>query len=193
MTICLFGAASEKIDQKYKDAVEKLGYDLARRGHDLIFGAGGNGLMGAAARGVKAGGGKVIGVVPKFFREDNIESHYNDCDEFIECDTMNERKQIMEDRCDAFVVVPGGIGTFDEFFEVLTNKQLGQHEKPIAVYNIDGFYDELDFMLYRVMSKGFIQSTCRMLYAIFGDAEDLFSYIEHIRPLGMTVKDYKKG
>ena len=81
--------------------------------------------MGAAARGMKAGGGKITGVIPNFFREETIEEIYSECDEIIFTDTMQERKKTMEDRADAFIVVPGGIGTFEEMFEVLTLKQLG--------------------------------------------------------------------
>ncbi len=143
MKICVFGAASSEIDEIYINAVEELGENLAKRGHELVFGAGGNGLMGAAARGFKRGDGKVYGVIPSFFRDENIEAIFDKCDELIFTETMAQRKTKMEDIADAFIVVPGGIGTFEELFEVLTLKQLGRHTKPIAVYDIDGYYKNL--------------------------------------------------
>lgn len=193
MKICLFGSASNRIDPIYIEKTEKLGREIAERGHTLVFGGGGNGLMGAAARGVKAAGGEIIGVIPRFFEDQKIEAAYEDCTELILCDTMNERKQIMEDLADAFLITPGGIGTYDEFFEVLTNKQLGLHEKPIAVYNIDGFYDELETMMYKAMNKRFIKANCRMLYMTFTDREEMLGYIEHILPLGLKLRDLKDG
>ena len=141
MRICVYGAASPIIDPEYIRLVEIMGEKMAKRGHSLVFGGGGNGLMGAAARGVKKGGGHILGVIPKFFDDEKIEAVYSECDELIEPDTMRERKQIMEDNAEAFIIVPGGIGTFEEFFEILTLKQLCRHNKPIAIYNLQ-FRDE---------------------------------------------------
>jgi len=193
MNICLFGSASDKIDQKYKDATEALGREIARRGHTMVFGGGGNGLMGAAARGVAAENGKIIGVIPKFFDDEKIEAIYDNCEELIFCETMDERKQIMDERSDAFIIVPGGIGTYDEFFGVITKKQLGRMDKPIAVYNFDNYYDELESLMYRAMNKRFVKSNCRMLYMTFTDVEEMFDYVEHVRLLGLSVKELKDG
>ena len=137
MKICIFGAASAHIDDIYIKKVEELGELLAKRGHSLVFGAGATGLMGAAARGFKRGGGFIHGVIPKFFREESVELIYEDCDKITYTETMSERKKTMEDECDAFIVTPGGIGTFEEFFEVLTLKQLGRHQKAIVIYDIE--------------------------------------------------------
>ena len=93
----------------------------------LIIGGGASGLMGAAARGTKKGGGSILGVIPKFFEEETIEAIYDECDEMLTPDTMRERKQLMEDNADAFIITPGGIGTFEEFFQVFTAKQLAIH------------------------------------------------------------------
>lgn len=193
MNICVFGAASTKVDEKYISAVESIGCDMAKRGHNLIFGAGGNGLMGAAARGVKSGGGKITGVIPEFFKNEEIEAIYDGCDELIYTPDMRTRKAIMEDSSDGFIIVPGGIGTFEEFFEVLTLKQLGRHDKPIAIYNIDGFYDNLEALIYGAMNEKFIRANCRMLYMIFSDAGELFSYIESGESTKLTVHDLKDG
>ena len=120
MRICVFGAASPTIDKKYIEATEKMGEILAGRGHGRVFGGGGNGLMGAAAEGFREGGADIIGVIPSFFRNENIEAICDFCNTLYEPDTMRERKQIMEDNADAFVIVPGGIGTYEEFYEILT-------------------------------------------------------------------------
>ena len=160
MRICVYGAASPTIDPYYIEMVEKLGREMARRGHSLVFGGGGNGLMGAAARGVRDGGGAILGVIPKFFDEEKVEAICDFCTELVQPDTMRERKQIMEDNADAFIVVPGGIGTFEEFFEILTLKQLCRHNKPIALYNLRGYYNELEAMMQASIQKNFIHQLC---------------------------------
>ncbi|MBR6741472.1 MAG: TIGR00730 family Rossman fold protein [Clostridia bacterium] len=154
MKICIFGASSNEIDEKYILAVEKLGEELAQKGHTLVFGAGCNGLMGAAARGFKRMGGKIIGIIPDFFREEMVEVIYTECDELIYTETMAQRKAKMEDMADAFLVAPGGMGTFEEFFEALTLKQLGRHNKPMAIFNIDGYYDKLEAFMQYSISEG---------------------------------------
>ncbi len=193
MRICLYGAASPTIDPEYIEKVELLGKEMAQRGHSLVFGGGGNGLMGAAARGVKSGGGHILGVIPKFFEEEKVEAICDFCDELILPDTMRERKQIMEDNADAFIVVPGGIGTFEEFFEILTLKQLCRHNKPIAIYNINGYYNEINTAMSQAMKKNFIRENCTELYAISESLEELFRYIETPVESIRSVKELKDG
>ena len=192
MKICVFGAASPTIDPRYIEEVEKLGREMAKRGHSLVFGGGGNGLMGAAARGVRDGGGEIVGVIPKFFDNESIEAICDFCTELVYTETMRERKQVMEDRCDAFIVVPGGIGTFEEFFEVLTLKQLCRHNKPIAVYNILGYYNELNETMKSAMAKNFIRENCSDLYLITDSPEEVLSYVESPEA-ERTVRDLKDG
>ena len=193
MRICVYGAASPTIDHSYIETVEKMGKEMVLRGHSLVFGGGGNGLMGAAARGVRSEGGKILGVIPKFFDEEDIEAICDFCDELIQPNTMRERKQIMEDNADAFIVVPGGIGTFEEFFEILTLKQLCRHNKPIAIYNINGYYDELNMVLIEAMKKNFIREDCSDLYEITDDLEKVFAYVENTESKIHTVKELKDG
>ena len=193
MKICVFGAASPTIDQEYIDKVEALGAEMAKRGHSLVFGGGGHGLMGASARGVHAENGHVLGVVPRFFEDENIENLYDNCDELIETDTMRERKQIMEDNADAFIIVPGGIGTFEEFFEILTLRQLCRHYKPIAIYNIKGYYDEMLTMLEASTKKGFIRGGCMDLFFISSDLQKLLAYVEAPPKPVCSVKELKDG
>ncbi len=193
MRICVYGAASPTIDAEYKEKVEAMGREMVARGHSLVFGGGGHGLMGAAANGVRAAGGHIFGVIPKFFDEENVEALFEDCDELAQPETMRERKQIMEDNADAFIVVPGGIGTFEEFFEILTLKQLCRHDKPIAIYNIKGYYDEMLFMLEKATEKNFIRGGCMDLFRISENLEDLFAYIENPPKKQRSVQDLKDG
>lgn len=193
MRICVYGAASPTIDPEYFEIVENMGREMVKRGHSLVFGGGGNGLMGAAARGVRAEGGYIMGVIPKFFDEENVEAICDFCDELIMPDTMRQRKQIMEDNADAFVVVPGGIGTYEEFFEILTLKQLCRHNKPIVIYNIKDYYAELILTMEKAMEKNFIRGNCRDLYMATEDLEELFAYVEApVQPIH-TVKELKDG
>lgn len=191
MRICVFGAASNEIDLKYVDAVENLCRKLAERGHSLVFGAGANGLMGAAARGMKAGGANIIGVIPGFFRDETIEQIYGECDELIFTETMQERKKKMEDLADAFIVVPGGIGTFEEMFEVLTLKQLGRHQKPIIFYNLSCYFDNLMKFMRHCSDEGFIRKNCHKLYNVSEIDEEIFDFVEHSKPLNFSVSDLK--
>ncbi len=182
MKICVFGAASAHIDDIYVKKIEELGEMLAKRGHSLVFGAGATGLMGAAARGFKRGGGYIHGIIPEFFREEGVEIIYDDCDKMTYTKTMSERKQKMEDDCDAFIIAPGGIGTFEEFFEVLTLKQLGRHKKAIAVYNIGNYYDELENFMKVVYERKFINFKCYEMYSYFDSAEEIADYLESYEP-----------
>lgn len=193
MRICVFGAASPTIDDEYKKQVEILGEKMAERGHSLVFGGGGNGLMGAVANGVYAKGGYILGVIPKFFDDENIEAICDFCDEMLMPETMRQRKQLMEDNSDAFIIVPGGIGTFEEFFEILTLKQLCRHNKPIAIYNLLGYYDSLHGVMREAIQKNFIRENCLELYKITDNLDELFEYIEApVKEIG-SVKDLKDG
>ena len=193
MKICVFGASSAHIDDIYIKKVEDLGEKLAERGHSLVFGAGGTGLMGAAARGFKRGGGYIHGVVPSFFRDDGIEQLYAECDEVTYTETMRERKAIMEDVSDKFVVVPGGIGTFEELFEVLTLKQLNRHDKGIVIFDIDGYYDGMEIFMETAYKRKFITEKCRHLYENYDNIDDVINYVENYKPDGTPWQKLKLG
>ena len=193
MRICVYGAASPTIDPEYIRQTEILGEEMAKRGHSLVFGGGANGLMGAAARGVKKGGGSILGVIPKFFENETIEAIYDKCDELLTPDTMRERKQLMEDNSDAFIITPGGIGTYEEFFEILTLKQLCLHNKPIAIFNIMGYYDGLNEVMNQAMQKNFIRENCSTLFRITDNLDELLGYIETPVDDTLTVKQLKDG
>ena len=175
MRICVFGASSNDIDQAYIKAGEMLGSRMAEKGHELVFGGGRTGLMGAVARGVKSGGGKITGVAPTFFDLPGI--LYQECDEFIYTETMRERKDLMDQMAQAFIMTPGGIGTMEEFFEIYTLKQLNRHSKPIGILNVNGYYDELMQMLVHTAEKGFMDMKCIDLFCVSEDPVELLELI----------------
>ena len=177
MNICVYGAASKEIDKLFINAGEELGAMLAARGHTLIFGGGAHGMMGALARGADSKNGSIVSVAPSFFDVDGV--LYEWCSEYVYTDTMRERKQIMEDRSDGFIVSPGGIGTFEEFFEIFTLRQLDRHRKPIAVYNIDGYYDPMLTMLENAVDRGFMNGGNLGLFFVSDRAEEILDYIEN--------------
>ncbi len=180
MQICIYGAASTEIDRYYIDIVEKLSEELAKRGHRLIYGAGAGGLMGAAARGFHREGARVTGVAPTFFQEAGIEALYDDADVLLYTDSMGTRKTVMEMNADAFIVTPGGIGTLDEFFQVLTLKQLHRINRPIALFNIKGFYYSVEALMHNAAEEKFLRRDCLSLYKAFTEDEtdELIKYIE---------------
>lgn len=188
MKICVYGASSSAIDPAFLAAGETLGREMARRGHSLVFGGGANGMMGAVARGVTAGGGEILGIAPSFFRVDGV--LYERCTRFLYTDTMRERKRRMEENADAFVMTPGGIGTLEEFFEILTLRQLGRHEKPIAVLNTMGYYDSMRQMLQTAVDCNFMQAANLSLYAAFREPVALLDYLEtaHDAPKTAALK-----
>ena len=175
MNVCIYGASSTQIDSRYIAATEELGEALARAGHSLVYGAGGAGLMGAAARGMTRGGGYIVGVVPSFLKVDGI--LYEHCDEMVYTETMRERKQIMDERSDAFIVTPGGIGTYEEFFEMYTLKQLGRHNKPIIIYNIGGYYDRLLDMLRFTVEEKFMQPMSMELLTVATTPQEVLAQL----------------
>lgn len=190
MNICVYCASSENIDKSFLRAGEDFGRTLAENNHTLVFGAGKYGIMGAVARGVSAGKGNIIGVVPYFF--DEFDVIFEDC-QLIRTDTMRQRKQIMEENSDAFVMMPGGIGTFEEFFEILTLKQLRRHRKPIAVYNVNHYYDGLIKMLNTAIENGFMTSQCKKLMFISDNPQEILDYFADYKPFSYDKYNFLKA
>ena len=178
MNITLYGAARESIDAYYKEEAERLGVQMARRGHTMVFGAGASGLMGAAARGMVKGGGRIIGVTPHFMHK--YEPIFEHCTELIDTETLSERKDRMESLADAFVIVPGGIGTFDEFFQILTLKKLGRHNKPIVLFNVKNFWDNVLAAVGSDMLKGFIDTDVSGCFAVCETPESTIDLLEKL-------------
>ena len=189
MKICIYGASSNAIDKAFLDAGESLGKALAKREHTVIFGGGAAGLMGAVARGAKCENGEIIGISPSFFNVGGV--LFADCTQMIYTETMRERKQMLEEMSDAFIVTPGGIGTFDEFFEIYTLRQLGVHKKPIAIFNTDGYYNSMLDMLNNAIDKAFMPSTNMNLLFVSDSADEIINHIEGYNPTDYDTAEFK--
>jgi uncharacterized protein (TIGR00730 family) len=170
MKICVFAASSDHLAPCFTEAAEELGRLLGQDGHTLIFGGGRTGLMGACARGAAEHGAEIIGIAPRFFDEPGV--LYERCSRFVWTETMAERKTAMEEAADAFLVLPGGIGTMEEFFEVLTLRQLGLHAKPIALLNTAAYFDGLAAFLQGMTEQGFAGREVPALVSLCGTPEE---------------------
>ncbi len=173
MKICVFGASSDALAKEYFDAAFRLGELMAQGGHTLVYGGGSDGLMRACADGVKSGAGAAIGVAPRMFDEGNFLRR--DFGELVFTETMAERKALMRSLSEAFIVLPGGTGTMDEFFETLTLKQLGEQPKPIVLLNTLGYYDALQALLRDMIGRGFVGASAEGMIALCASPEEALS------------------
>jgi uncharacterized protein (TIGR00730 family) len=151
--VCMFGGSWSGDNKVFFEAAWRFGHLTAQLGWTLVYGGGGNGMMGQAARAALGGGGRVVGVVPKALR--HLEGSLNEGEEIMFTPTLGERKERMIAMSDAFVILPGGIGTFDEFFEVLTAAQLGFHHKPIILVDVEAYFSPLLALLDHGISRRF--------------------------------------
>ncbi len=157
MRICVYCSSSESIDPRYVELALAVGARLAADGHALVSGGGRVSMMGAVARAARAGGAHTTGVIPQHLVP--LEVADTDADELVVVDTMRERKREMDQRCDAFLALPGGIGTLEELFEVWTAHTLGMHAKPVVVLDPHGFYAPLWTYLESLLGQGFLRAT----------------------------------
>jgi uncharacterized protein (TIGR00730 family) len=169
-------------DTIYEEEAYNLGRQIIKMDFKLDFGLSNKGIMGAVARGVHHEGGvKIVGIVPDFFIEDGKHVDgilFNEIDEYIETDTMRERKKLLDEMSDGFIITPGGVGTYDELFEMLTLKNLGQHKKPMAVLNTNGYYNNLLNVLEDGIKAGFIKEKVKGLLFVSESAEEILQFIE---------------
>ena len=194
MNICVYGAASNSIDGKFLEAAEELGLLMGRAGHTLVFGAGATGIMGACARGMTRAGGRIVGVAPRFFDREGV--LYRQCTELIFTDTMRQRKHIMEERSAAFVMAPGGMGTLEEFFEILTLRQLERHNKPFFVLNTGEFFQDLVSFLRKAAEQGFMKPEHLELFQVCQTPEEVVSRVDSLQPAAggespLTIRDWQ--
>ena len=169
--ICVFCGSSPGFDPRFMTAASAFGTSLARRGIGLVYGGASVGLMGAVADAVLQAGGDVIGVIPQALVAKEV-AHYG-LDDLRVVGSMHERKALMAELADGFVALPGGIGTFEELFEVWTWAQLGDIAKPCALYNVAGFYDGLTAFLDNVVTQGFMKALHRDMLIVADEAEAL--------------------
>ena len=162
--LCVYCGSSSGDDGEHEDFARAFGSACAARGIELIFGGGGTGLMGAVAASALAGGGRVVGIIPRSLMESELP--LPGLTELVVVDSMHERKQQMFHRADGFVVLPGGFGTLDETIEMITWRQLGFHDKPIVLANYRGFWNPLLSLFDHIVAEGFAQTASRDLYAV---------------------------
>jgi len=153
--VCVYCSSSETIDASYLALAIDVGERLAARGHSLVSGGGRISMMGAVARAARAGGARTVGVIPAHLM--SYEMADVDSDELLVVDTMRERKRLMDERCEAVLALPGGIGTLEELFEMWTSLSLGMHAKPVAVLDPDGLYDPVWAWLDVLVERGFVR------------------------------------
>ncbi|MFM8275072.1 MAG: TIGR00730 family Rossman fold protein [Gemmata sp.] len=185
-SVCVFCGSAGGTGPAYAEAARELGRALAERKLTLVYGGGRVGLMGQVAGAALAAGGAVVGVIPRALALKEIAQE--DCTELIVVNTMHERKALMADRTDAFVALPGGYGTCDELFEIVTWAQLGIHTKPVALLNVNGFFTPLLAWLDQVMAEGLLKPKHRELLRVADTVPALLEVLADRRPPGPVTK-----
>jgi len=190
MHLTVFSSSSDAVDPAFFDVASELGRTIALRDDILVYGGTKVGLMGAVARAAFDNGGKVIGVIPRYIAERGID--FADCDLHVTRD-LRERKAKMEELADAFIVLPGGFGTLEELLEILTLKQLQQHQKAIVILNANGFFDPLHALFDHVYQQRFAKETSRTLYHFAATVTDTFDYLDSYVPVPVPTKWFSPG
>ncbi len=184
--ICVYCGSSNGARPRYVEQAQALGRSLAARRIGLVYGGGGIGLMGACAEAVLNAGGEVIGVIPQALA---LKERLNDLlTDLRVVHTMHERKSLMVELADGFIALPGGFGTYDELFETITWAQLGIHQKPIGVLNVEGYFDPFLAVVERAVSEGFVLAKYRQLIRVSTEVEDLLERMRQHEPLEGLVK-----
>lgn len=153
-SLCVYCGSRNGLDARFADVARQVGHWIGSRGGQLVYGGGRSGLMGVVADATLEAGGSVVGIIPQALVDRELA--HRGCQELLVVETMHERKRLMAERADAFVALPGGIGTFEEFFEVWTWRQLGYHDKPVGLLNTAGYYDALVGFLESTVHQGFL-------------------------------------
>lgn len=179
-TVCVYSGSSDKIGPAYLRSAQAMGEALAQRGLDVVFGGSRTGLMGALADAALAAGAKVIGVLPREFN--TLALAHAGLSELRLVETMHERKALMASLADAFIALPGGFGTLEELFEILTWAQLGHHRHPVGLLNVAGYYDLLLAMVERAAAEGFVYEEHRQLLLTSADPATLIDRLENYEP-----------
>lgn len=167
-SLCVYCGSRPGLDARYAQVAQTVGKWIGERGGRLVYGGGRNGLMGLVADATLSAGGTVLGVIPRALVE--REWAHTECTELVVVNTMHERKQHMADAADAFVALPGGIGTLEEFFEAWTWRQLGYHDKPVGLLNVAGYYDRLNAFLSQSVAQEFMHNRQMDMIRVSDDA-----------------------
>ncbi|HXQ81509.1 MAG TPA: TIGR00730 family Rossman fold protein [Opitutaceae bacterium] len=174
--LCVYCGSSDNLESRYYSAAERVGRTMVARGWGLVYGGGNVGMMGSLARAVKGAGGRVVGVIPEFMKERELA--YRQADELITVGSMRDRKRVMEERADAFLALPGGIGTLEELAEIMTLRYINRIDKPVVVFNQDGYYDDLLRFFERMTRERFKSPGLQALFSVAGRVEDVWALLD---------------
>ncbi len=174
--VCVYCSSSRDLDPKYYAAGEAVGRGLAERGWGLMYGGGNAGTMGAVAQATKVAGGHVVGIIPEFMKDRELAFH--EADELVTVDSTRERKRIMAERADAFITLPGGTGTLEEVSEIMVERGLAMHSKPLVVVNQDGYYDGLLAFLDRMIAERFKSPGFKNLIGVADTVEGVWPLLD---------------
>jgi uncharacterized protein (TIGR00730 family) len=183
--VCVFCGSNPGLRADYRIAAQDLAVALAHHGFGLVYGGGNVGLMGHVADAMLEAGGQVIGVIPRALRDKEVA--HQGVTELRVVDTMHQRKAMMHELSDAFIALPGGFGTLDEFFEILTWSQLGIHAKPCGLLNVAGYYDSLLAMLDHAVGEGFLWPAHRRMVIAENDANVLLQHLSHAASVSSLI------
>jgi uncharacterized protein (TIGR00730 family) len=189
-TVTVYCSSSSAIPRIYLEAGAALGRAIAAEHWKLVYGGNCVGLMGILANAARDSGGKVIGVTPQLFIDKGVDDRR--CDEFIVTENMRQRKAVMEERGDAFIAMPGGLGTFEEIFEIIVGKQLAYHNKPIVLLNVDRYYTQFLGQLDTGIDQKFIKPAARQLFHVADNVADAIAYIRDYQPAPIADKWFEK-
>lgn len=174
--LCVYCSSSARLAAKYYEAGERLGREMVAHGWGLVYGGGNIGVMGSVARSVKEAGGVVVGVIPHFMQVRELA--YLEATELLVVDTMRERKRVMAERADAFVTLPGGIGTLEEMTEIMSERYLNLTKKPLVLLNQDGFYDDLLRFFERMVAEKFKSPGLAELLSVAPTVDDIWPLLQ---------------
>jgi len=189
--VTVYCSSSRALAPAYFEAGRDFGRAIAARGWKLIYGGDSRGLMGAVAEGVRSAGGVVVGVCPQFFVDQGFDR--SACHDFIVTECMRTRKAEMERRGDAYVALPGGLGTFEEIFEIIVGKQLGLHDKPIVLLNVNDYWRPMVAMVEQGIEQQFIKPQARQLFHVAADVASAVAYILSYQPVARADKWFGAG
>ena len=190
LSLCVYCGSRAGSEAAYAEAARAVGTLIGRQGWQLVYGGGRAGLMGVVADAALAAGAPVVGVIPATLMEREL--GHAGLTELHVVDTMHQRKLMMAERADAFLALPGGIGTFEELFEVWTWRQLGYHDKPLGLLNVDGYYDALLAFMTQVMQRGFVAEAQRELLQVDIDASRLIERLAQLAVRATGPDNYQR-
>ena len=179
-SVTVYCSSSSEIPKHYLEAGRDVGASIARAGWTLVYGGNRIGMMATVADAARGAGGKVVGITPQLLVDHGIAD--DRCDELVVTPGMRERKALLEQRADAFIALPGGLGTFEELFEILVGRLLGYHDKPIVLLNLAGYYDPLLNAIGHGIAEGFIKSKARTALHVAADVRGAMEYLHSARP-----------